>query len=204
MSSGLKAVLLFGAPGVGKGTQGRILGKIPGFFHLACGDVFRALDIRSPDGKEVARYTSRGELVPDDITIRIWKKGLEGQIAVNRFNPQHDLLILDGIPRNVRQAENMREYLEVLHVIHLVCSNEQAMVNRILKRSIHENRADDASETVIRRRYEIYNDESAPVLDYYPKEIISRIESMRSPAEVCRDILDCLIPVIRSNFDSEP
>ena len=69
-----RCVLLFGAPGTGKGTQGGILGRVPGFYHLAVGDVFRSIDINSPTGKEVHRYVSAGQLVPDDLTIRIWKK----------------------------------------------------------------------------------------------------------------------------------
>ncbi len=195
-----RTVLLFGAPGVGKGTQGKILAQIPGFFHLSCGEVFRSLGIKSNEGREVATFISRGELVPDDLTIRIWKRGLESQIASHRYNPEDDLLILDGIPRNVHQAQMTMGYLDVLHIIHLVCKDEQAMVDRIKRRAIHENRADDANESVIRRRYDIYNAESAPVLNCYPPEIISKIESLHSPAEVCRDILNCLIPVIRRSF----
>jgi adenylate kinase len=192
-----RAVLLFGAPGVGKGTQGKVLGQIPGFFHLACGDVFRSLDIRSSEGREVSLYVSKGELVPDDVTIRIWKKSLESHIGISRFSPDDDVLILDGIPRNVRQAQIMEGYLDVLHVIHLVCSDEQAMIDRLKRRAIRENRADDANESVIRHRYEVYKSESSPVLSFYPPGIITQIESLRSPAEVCRDILECLIPVVK-------
>ena len=64
-----KTVLLFGAPGAGKGTQGKILGKVPGFYHLACGDVFRSLDMGSELGSKFMEYSSRGELVPDALTI---------------------------------------------------------------------------------------------------------------------------------------
>jgi adenylate kinase len=198
-----KTVLLFGAPGAGKGTQGKVLSQIPGFFHLSCGDVFRSLDIRSKDGKEVAAYSSRGELVPDEVTIRIWRNALEGQIAINRFCPDEDVLVLDGLPRNVHQAEMTQAYLDVCQVIHLVCRNESAMIERLKRRAIHENRADDANEAVIRRRYEVYNKESSPVLSFYPTEVISQIESLHSPAEVCRDILECLIPVVKKHFPKD-
>ena len=60
-----KTILLFGAPGSGKGTQGKILGAIPGFFHTACGDIFRSLDLSSEMGRIAWEYSSRGELVPD-------------------------------------------------------------------------------------------------------------------------------------------
>lgn len=193
-----RTVLLFGAPGAGKGTQGKVLGQLPGLFHQSCGDVFRSLDMRSPEGKEVYKYSSRGELAPDELTIRIWKKSLNGQIASNRFKPDEDLLILDGIPRNVRQAEIMEdEYIDVLHVVHLVCSDEDAMIDRLKRRAIHENRADDANESVIRHRFEVYRRESQPVLEHYPPEIISQVDSLTIPVEVTRNILNCLLPVIK-------
>src|SRR5271168_78374 len=64
-----KSLLLIGAPGSGKGTQGKILGTIPGFFHIACGDVFRAVDVRSSFGRAFLEYSSKGKLVPDDVSI---------------------------------------------------------------------------------------------------------------------------------------
>ena len=77
-----RCVLLFGPPGVGKGTQGGVLGNIPGFFHLAVGDVFRSIDINSPIGKKVYTYSSKGELVPDELTIEIWKQQARGTIKI--------------------------------------------------------------------------------------------------------------------------
>lgn len=188
-------ILLFGAPGAGKGTQGTILGHVPGFYHLACGDVFRSLNMSSPEGREIYAYSSRGQLVPDELTIRIWKKALHGQIAISRYKPPDELLVLDGIPRNPRQAEIVADTINVLHVIYLVCSDEGAMIDRIKRRAIRENRADDANEDVIRMRYEIYRKESEPVINCYPPEIISQIDAVRSPAEVLRSILDVLVPI---------
>ena len=69
MTDRFKTVLLFGAPGAGKGTQGKILGAIPGFYHLSCGDVFRTIDINSDIGKVFFEYSAHGELVPDDVAI---------------------------------------------------------------------------------------------------------------------------------------
>ena len=189
------SVLIFGAPGVGKGTQGRVLGQIPGFFHLACGDVFRALDMNSAEGKEVYAYSSKGELVPDDLTIRIWEKGLNGHIAVSAFRPQQDILVLDGIPRNVPQAEMLESYVAVRRIIHLTCPDEEAMIDRIKRRAIGENRTDDANEQVIRHRFDVYHEESAPVLDYYPKEHICQVDSIGTPVEILREVLDCVIPI---------
>src|SRR6185295_9118273 len=68
-----RTILLFGAPGAGKGTQGKILGTIPNFFHCACGDVFRSLKTDSTVGQVFLEYSSRGELVPDQPTIDLWR-----------------------------------------------------------------------------------------------------------------------------------
>ncbi|MBI1346199.1 AAA family ATPase [bacterium] len=188
-------ILLFGAPGAGKGTQGAILGHIPGFYHLACGDVFRSLNINSPEGREIYHYSSRGELVPDELTVRVWKKALHGQIAISRYKPPDEFLILDGIPRNQHQAKIVADLINVQHVIHLVCANVDAMVDRIKRRAIRENRVDDANEEVIRNRFEVYQAESEPVINYYPKEIVSQIDAMQSPAEVLKEILSILVPL---------
>lgn len=198
------AVLLFGPPGVGKGTQGRILGNIPGFFHLSSGDVFRSLEIGSPEGKEVYRYISRGQLVPDEVTMTIWKKGLQGQIGVTAYKPYEDLLVLDGIPRNVRQAELLETEVVVRRVVQLICSDEEQMIHRIKRRAIRENRVDDANEQVIRERFKVYHDQSKPVLDYYPSEMIFQVDAMRSPAEVLKQVLEVLIPVQNELYRAGP
>jgi adenylate kinase len=198
-----KSLLLFGPPGVGKGTQGKILSTVPGLFHLSTGDVFRSLDVGSVDGQEVSETISRGELVPDDLTIRIWRKGLNGLIAMSRYKPHEDILVLDGIPRSVPQAELLKEHIDVLGIVYLECSDESAMITRIKRRAIKENRADDANEEVIRRRYEIYHNESAPVLDCYSKGLIARVDAMGSPAEVLQQILAYVIPIQNAHFHGE-
>ena len=114
-----KSILLFGAPGAGKGTQGKILGKIPGFFHLACGDVFRSLDMTSDLGKQFLNFSSRGELVPDELTIQMWRQNMHAQTVLSLYKPKQDLLVLDGIPRNVGQACELENSLDVFKVIHL-------------------------------------------------------------------------------------
>ncbi len=190
-----KAVLLFGPPGVGKGTQGRILGTIPGFFHLSSGDVFRSLEIGSPHGQEVYRYISQGQLVPDELTLEIWKHGLEGQIGVTAYKPYEDLLVLDGIPRNTRQAELLEADVHVMRVVRLICTDEERMIHRMKRRAIRENRIDDANEAVIRKRFEIFHEKSKPVMEYYPKDMIFEIDAVNSPAEVLRRVLEVLIPV---------
>ena len=195
-----KSVLLFGAPGAGKGTQGKILGKIPGFFHLACGDVFRSLDLSSELGKKFLEYSSRGELVPDDLTIEMWRQNMQAQTVLSLYKPTIDLLILDGIPRSVAQARALEKYLDVLEVIHLVCPDRDEMVRRMRKRALKENRLDDADEKVIRRRFEVYDRETAPVLACYERAIISEVDAMGSPAEVLQHVLEVVVPVQNQHF----
>ena len=125
-SQKFKSILLFGPPGAGKGTQGKILDAIPGFFHLSVGDIFRAIDSSSPEGQEVSKYTSAGQLVPDELTIRIWKQAMDNFIASGKYNPQKDILLLDGMPRNVAQTELIAGYIEAVSYTHLtlptICS----------------------------------------------------------------------------------
>jgi adenylate kinase len=200
MPTRFKTVLLFGMPGVGKGTQGKILGHIPGFFHLACGEVFRSLDVNSPLGRQFMQYSSRGELVPDELTIEMWRNNVHAQTVLSLFKPNVDLLILDGIPRNVPQAKAMQEHLEVLRVVHLICTDQDAMVHRMRRRALKENRFDDADEKVIRRRFEVYERETQPVLEFYPAPIVSEIDAMGSPAEVLQHVLEVLVPIQNAHF----
>ncbi|MSQ90341.1 MAG: nucleoside monophosphate kinase [Phycisphaerales bacterium] len=201
MSDRYKTVLLFGAPGAGKGTQGKILGKIPGFFHLACGDVFRSLDMTSELGKQFLNFSSRGELVPDELTIQMWRENMHAQTVLSLFKPMQDLLILDGIPRNVRQAEALKASIDVLKVIHLRCNDEGAMMMRMRRRALKENRMDDADERVIRHRFDVYHAETHPVLSYYPESIVANIDAMGSPAQVFQRVLEVVVPVQESHFN---
>ncbi|MCW8131095.1 MAG: nucleoside monophosphate kinase [Planctomycetota bacterium] len=190
-----KAVLLLGAPGSGKGTQGAILKNIPGFFHFSMGDALRNIDIRSPLGKVFYDHTSRGELVPDEYVIKFWARTLDAHATLGDFKPHADLLVLDGIPRTLNQAKIMERYIEVLKVLYLVCRDENAMFERLRRRALKENRIDDADEKVIRRRMKVYESSTQPVVGNYPKEIVAEIESQGSPARVAYDILSVLSPI---------
>src|SRR5438309_12121121 len=109
-----RTILLVGAPGAGKGTQGKILGTVPDFFHCACGDVFRNLTIDNALGRIFVRYSSKGKLVPDAYTVRLWRENIQAQTKLGRFDPDRDTLVLDGIPRNLRQAKMLRDALNVV------------------------------------------------------------------------------------------
>src|SRR5437763_5254602 len=109
-----RTILLFGVPGAGKGTQGKILGTIPNFFHCACGDVFRNLTIDSELGRIFVRYSSKGKLVPDTYTVRLWRDTVKAQTQLGRFDPERDTLVLDGIPRNRHQAKMLQDALDLV------------------------------------------------------------------------------------------
>jgi adenylate kinase len=187
-----RAVLLFGAPGVGKGTQGQRLGRVPHFLHLSTGDMFRSLDNNSPLGREVRSYTERGVLVPDELTIRIFHDAVHRLIAAGKFDAARDTLVLDGIPRNVNQCRILDPEIRLVRVLHLVSSNEEEMVDRIKKRALLEGRKDDADESIIRRRFDVYRRETAPVLGYYPADRVLEIDALGTPDEVAAAIQEGL------------
>jgi adenylate kinase len=187
-----RTVLLFGAPGSGKGTQGKILGAIPGLFHFACGDAFRNLRITDPLGKLFIEYSSRGQLVPDEPTIDLWRRNIEGSTINHNFQPKHDTLVLDGIPRNVRQAEILQDTLDVRAVLHLTCLDMTKMVERLQRRALRENRLDDANLEIIRERLQTYENETKQVLDFYGPKIVHTIDSSQTPLNVSRNILNIL------------
>ncbi len=195
-----KTVLLFGAPGAGKGTQGAVLGRIPGFFHCACGDVFRQININSELGKIFYEYSSRGHLVPDDVTIKMWLENITAQTVLGAYKPKDDLLVLDGIPRTVEQAEIIKSHVDVYQVIHLVCNDQNEMIHRLRRRALKENRFDDADEKVIRNRWNVYEAETKPVLEVFGKKLVVEVNAMGSPAQVLKDILEYLIPVQNAHF----
>ena len=203
MAERVPTALLFGAPGAGKGTQGKILGQIPGFYHLSCGEVFRTLDIHSELGRTFYEYSSKGELVPDDVTVAMWKENLHAQMTLSIYRPHSEILVLDGIPRNVKQARLLEEHIEVKAIVHLVCRDMSAMLMRLRKRALRENRADDAREEVIRRRWEVYEQETRPVLDFYPDEIIHEVDAIGTPVQVLVHTLEALVPIHNELFGQQ-
>jgi adenylate kinase len=182
--------LLFGAPGSGKGTQGKTLGTIPRFYHCACGDVFRSIDTRSKIGHAFLEHSSRGELVPDEITVQLWKEAIDAAVDAHKFKPDIDILVLDGIPRNVSQARIMDELIDVQKVFHLSCPNRETLFSRLKKRALKDNRLDDANEQVIQRRLATNEEESKPVLSYYGKDRVTTVDATQSPAKVLFHILE--------------
>lgn len=187
------AFLILGAPGSGKGTQGKILGSIPRFFHCACGDVFRSLDTRTAIGQRFVHYSSRGELVPDELTIELWKAQVDNWSDSHVYKPDIDFLVLDGIPRNVPQAEMISNFLEIHQVFHLSCPDRAELARRMRKRALKDNRIDDASDRVIQQRIATYEAETKPILDYYSGGLVTEIDATQPPVEVLNDIISKIV-----------
>ena len=129
-------------------------------------------------GRIFWEYSSRGELVPDEFTVKLWKNYIKGH-GDDQPVPSRELemLVLDGIPRNVKQAELLDETLDVVKVIYLVCADMKKMVERLRRRALKENRFDDANDKVIQNRLEVYERETKPVLDHYPADKIAKIDA---------------------------
>ena len=187
-----RTILLFGAPGSGKGTQGRILGAIPNFYHFASGDVFRRLTPETELGRLFLDYSSRGELVPDEPTIRLCCEAIEAAARDGRFDAANDTLLLDGIPRNANQARLLSKNLDVRLVLYLSCADLDKMVLRLQRRALKENRLDDTDPAVIRKRLEVFESNSKPVLDFYGPELRCDIDATQTPIQVARDVLQAV------------
>jgi len=171
-----KTILLFGAPGAGKGTWGKMLGGMPGYCHVSSGDMFRGLDPDSEIGKRCASYAEKGELVPDDVTVRLWEDHMTRLAESGGFAPETDWLLLDGLPRNLAQAEMLDGHLEIKGILELNCPDEGILVARLSKRALIEGRQDDADENTIRNRFRVYREATAQMLSHYPEELVMEID----------------------------
>ncbi|MBU0718223.1 MAG: nucleoside monophosphate kinase [Planctomycetes bacterium] len=187
------SILMFGGPGSGKGTQGVVLGQMPNMVHLAMGDIFRGLDPKSDIGLEFLSYSTKGELAPDELTIRVFKHHVDGEIKAGKIDLDYHTLVLDGIPRTVVQVELLAGLVEVRRIVYLMMQDRDALIARLAGRAKKSNRPDDADPEVIRNRIEVYERETAPVLEAYPKKLIARVNGDQPPLAVLRDVADCLV-----------
>ena len=178
-----KTYLLFGAPGSGKGTQGKTLGTIPRFFHCACGDVFRSIDTRTTVGRAFLEYSSKGELVPDEITVELWKARIDAAVDGHQVQARHRCARARRHSAECRSGQDHGQTDRREKVFHLSCPNREALFTRLKKRALKDNRLDDANEEVIKRRLATYEDESKPVLDYYGTDAITVVDATAAPGE---------------------
>ncbi len=182
-------IVIFGAPGSGKGTQSDLLIKKYGLKHVSTGDILRfEIKAGSALGKIADQYISKGHLVPDEIMIEM----LEDLI---RKNLDKKGFIFDGFPRTVEQAKSLDELLNgmgtsVSAMINLQVGKEE-LVNRILKRGKTSGRTDDRNETVIRNRINIYNRKTVPLIKYYEdQEKCICAEGMGTVEEIADSLID--------------
>ncbi len=190
------SILLFGSPGAGKGTLGVFLGNAETLYHLSSGDIFRGLDANSEGGRLFHQYADKGSLVPDEVTVKIWRDHVIGLIAAGKYNPQEQFLLLDGIPRNENQVDLINEYVNVDAIIALTVEDEQEIVRRLLARSEIEGRADDADISILRKRFEVYKEETTAILSKYPHEIIHRFDASKTKLEVAAAVLGKLASIM--------
>jgi adenylate kinase len=185
-----RTILLFGMPGSGKGTQGSVLGQLPGLMHISCGDVFRKIPKYGELGREVVKSTSAGLMVPDDLTVRIWERHIQILEMQELLLPDMHTLILDGLPRNYAQAVRLDDVLDVVQIFHLKIIDTEKAADRLKSRALRENRLDDINEEVIRRRLQTYYDETYETLSFYDPGLIFDIDASMSPLDVLRSIID--------------
>lgn len=179
-------LVLFGAPGVGKGTQAVILAEKLGIAHLSTGDAFRAaIKNQTAVGMLAKEYVDSGKLVPDEVVTRIVEEAMSGtQFA--------DGCILDGFPRTRAQADALdqllaKKGLSIGRVVNLEVDDET-----IIARLLQRGRADD-TEAIIRDRLNVYNNETAPLLEYYgEKGLLHSVNGIGDVEEVSSRVLVAL------------
>lgn len=190
-----KYILLFGAPGAGKGTQADILRQTFGLPQVASGDLFRLhLKNETELGQLARQYMDKGELVPDDVTIGMIRTRLQQPDAAHGA-------LLDGFPRTVPQAEALEALLtefggKVDAVLHLRVS-EATLLARLAGRAVTSGRADDTPE-VHAKRIQVFLAQTAPLIDYYQqRNLLVDINGEASVEEVTASLLAALEPLLK-------
>ena len=168
----MKNIVIFGAPGSGKGTQSDLIIEKYGLNHISTGDVLRnEMKNGTPLGQTARQYIDEGKLVPDSLIIDMLAK------VYDSFGNEHKGVIFDGFPRTVPQAEALKKMLaerghEVAAMIELDVPEDELM-SRLVKRGLESGRSDDNEET-IKKRLDVYHNQTSPLIDWYEKEGLRR------------------------------
>ncbi len=164
----MKNIVIFGAPGSGKGTQSEKMIEKYGLGHISTGDVLRDQIKRGTElGKTAKGYIDNGQLIPDDLMVSILADVYDG------FGKEHAGVIFDGFPRTIPQAQALKDMLaerghKVAAMIELDVPEEELM-KRLIKRGQESGRSDDNEET-IKKRLTVYHNQTSPLIDWYEKE----------------------------------
>lgn len=189
------AIVLFGKPGAGKGTQAEFLKGKYNLTHISTGDVFRYnLKNGTELGRQAKVFMDRAELVPDSITIDMLADEVEKNMDKAGF-------LFDGFPRTIQQAQALEALLKEKNIRFVgtigLEANDDVLVQRILERGKTSGRADDQDEKIIRGRYEEYNEKTAPLIDYYTaKNCYNSVDGIGSVEEITTrlsTVIDSLI-----------
>ena len=184
-------IVVFGAPGSGKGTQSAKLIDEYGLYHISTGELLRDHIKRgTPLGKTADEYISKGQLIPDQLMIDILDDVLEKEASGKSG------VVFDGFPRTIPQAEALKELLRKrgtdLHAVIGLEVPEEELVNRMLARGKETGRADDNIET-IKNLLDVYHNQTMPLRDYYTNEKkYLAINGLGIVDEIFRDIADQL------------
>lgn len=183
-------LLLIGPPGAGKGTQAALLGEFYGIPAISTGDIFRAnVKNETPLGVEAKGYMDRGEYVPDSLTNALVKDRLAQDDAQKGF-------LLDGYPRTIDQVHQLDGFLQEmgkkLDVVVQLTADTEELIRRLSKRAEEQGRTDDTPE-VIRRRQEVYEEQTAPLIDVYlSRSVVAKINGLGEVEEVTARIIEAL------------
>ncbi len=186
-------MLLMGPPGAGKGTQAKIVGERLGVPTISTGDIFRANMAEETElGLEAKRYVDAGEYVPDEVTNRMVRARLAEPDATKGF-------LLDGYPRTVAQVETLDELLaetgKKLNAVVVLKADNDEIVKRLLNRARVEGRSDD-TEDVIRRRLEVYDEQTHPLLEVYADHgVLVEVNGVGDVDEVTERVLTAIAPL---------
>lgn len=188
-------LILFGPPGSGKGTQAAKLVEHYGLTHISTGDLFRyEMENDTPLGQKAKAYMAKGQLVPDEVTIGMLRNKVNNVGETRGF-------IFDGFPRTVAQAEALDAFLadkneEITGLVALDV-HEEEIVKRILMRGETSGRPDDNDESIIRKRIEVYKNETTPVSDHYRRigksHLVQGIGSIDEIFQRLTGVIDSLI-----------